>query len=462
MNTPVERILAALREHGHDPRKAGPGWECRCPAHDDRKPSLSIDRGDDGRALVHCHAGCSVEAVCGALGLTLADLFADSPGNRNGHAPNRIGASVYGNGSGTIAKANSVDVDTPSKPKDVFPTARDAVAALEATRGPRSKTWTYTNAAGGPVGFVVRWDGPNGKKDVRPVSPCADGSGWIIGGMPTPRPLYGLPALLATKPGDRVYVCEGEKAADAARTVGLVATTSPHGCQSARMADWTPVAGRDVVILPDRDDAGEKYADDVARLATAAGAKSVRVVRLVELWAGMPKGGDMADLVEHRGGDVDPIRADVEALANTIELEAVARPAPIIAPFEPFPVDVLPEPIRGLVIDVAKAVGCDTSYVALPLLAGLASAISNSSVIELKRGWTEPSILWTAIVGESGTAKSPALDLAMRPIRDSACVDEASIAAGVTLDINMLNKANLARIPVWEPPTIAIAEGGAQ
>ena len=123
--------------------------------------------------------------------------------------------------------------------------------------------------------------------------------------------------------GSRVFIVEGEKAADVAREVGLVATTSPHGSKSAGKADWSPVAGRDVVILPDHDDPGERYAADVVKLATAAGAKSVRVVRLVELWAGMPEGGDMADLVEHRGGDIDPIRAEVEALTDKTEADTV-------------------------------------------------------------------------------------------------------------------------------------------
>jgi hypothetical protein len=217
--------------------------------------------------------------------------------------------------------------------------------------------------------------------------------------------------------GSRVFIVEGEKAADAARAVGLLATTSPQGSKSAGKADWSPLSGRDVVILPDHDDAGERYADDVARLATAAGAKSVRIVRLVELWAGMPEGGDMADLVEHRGGDVDTIRAEVEALTDKTEPEAVTPEAPAVRAFTPFPADVLSEPIRGFVTEAAKAIGCDPSYVALPLLSGLASAIGNTHRIALKRGWTEPAIVWTAIVGESGTMKTPAFKLAMKAIR---------------------------------------------
>jgi hypothetical protein len=415
MSDPVQRILTALREHGHESKRSGAGWCCRCPAHDDRNPSLSISAGDDGRALVNCHAGCKPAAITAAVGLTVRDLFPDDPSRRNGHAP-RTRPSV------TVTK-------TPRKPArsagigdgdaKTFPTADDALAALERRHGPRSMTWTYPDAGGDPVGLVVRWNTPTGK-DVRPVSRRADGSGWCIGGMPTPRPLYGLPDLLATPAGSRVWVCEGEKAADAARAVGLVATTSPHGSKSAGKADWSPVAGRDVVILPDHDDAGERYADDVERLAMEAGAKSVRVVRLLELWAEMPKGGDMADFVDHRGGDAEATRADVEALADRSTPDTVTPDAPVggaVPAFKPFPVSVLPEPVRSLVADAAKAIGCDPSYIALPLLSALASAIGNTHRIELKRGWTEPAIIWTAMVGDSGTMKTPAFKLAMKAIR---------------------------------------------
>ncbi len=434
MSEPVQRILTALREHGHEPKRAGAGWCCRCPAHDDRNPSLSIHAGDDGRALVNCHAGCAVDAVCGAIGLRPADLFTPDPSRlgRNGHAPPHSRPRRRGDGDGTTRKpahgGDSVAVASDATPHAggrTFPTARDAVAELERRHGPRSTTWTYHNAAGDPVGLVVRWNTPAGK-DVRPVSRKvggADGSGWCIGGMPTPRPLYALPALLATQPGDRVYVTEGEKAADAARACGLVATTSPHGSKSASKADWSPLSGREVVILPDHDEAGERYAADVARLATAAGARWVRVVRLVELWAGMPEGGDMADLAERTGGDADALAAlgrAVNALADAATPETPtpnAAGAEAVPAYAVFPVDVLPDPIRGFVAEAAKAIGCDPSYIALPMLSGLASAIGNTHRIALKRRWPEPAIVWTAVVGESGTMKTPAFKLAMKAIR---------------------------------------------
>ena len=58
------------------------GWTARCPAHDDKSPSLSISKGADGRTLLKCHAGCSADSICSALGITLKDLFSN---NVTGH-----------------------------------------------------------------------------------------------------------------------------------------------------------------------------------------------------------------------------------------------------------------------------------------------------------------------------------------------------------------------------------------
>lgn len=50
-------------------------WQACCPAHNDKSPSLSIREISDGRVLVHCFGGCSVEEVLSAVGLTFADLY---------------------------------------------------------------------------------------------------------------------------------------------------------------------------------------------------------------------------------------------------------------------------------------------------------------------------------------------------------------------------------------------------
>lgn len=56
-------------------KKAGRGWIARCPAHEDRRASLSVAEGDDARVLLHCFAGCTAADVVAAAGLELADLY---------------------------------------------------------------------------------------------------------------------------------------------------------------------------------------------------------------------------------------------------------------------------------------------------------------------------------------------------------------------------------------------------
>jgi hypothetical protein len=57
------------------------GWIARCPAHQDRSPSLSISEGRDGRVLLKCFAGCTLEAICAVLKIRVSELFA-SPGEK--------------------------------------------------------------------------------------------------------------------------------------------------------------------------------------------------------------------------------------------------------------------------------------------------------------------------------------------------------------------------------------------
>jgi len=72
--------VAALLDRLDGLRQTGPDrWIARCPAHDDRSPSLSVRILDDGRILLHDFGGCEVESVVGALGMSVSDLFPDKP-----------------------------------------------------------------------------------------------------------------------------------------------------------------------------------------------------------------------------------------------------------------------------------------------------------------------------------------------------------------------------------------------
>ncbi len=157
---------------------------------------------------------------------------------------------------------------------------------------------------------------------------------------------------------------------------------------------------------------------------------------------GLPEKGDIVDWIGAHANAAEPekLKKEIEALAM-----AVVACQPEFADdlgFRPFPVEVLPEPMRGFVAAGARAIGCDPSYLALPLLTAMAAAIGNTRRLELKRGWSAPPIIWSAIVGESGTSKTPAFKLVLTPIRE-----RQAKALQRHVDANPQHEADLAR---WE------------
>ncbi len=71
-DTPIDAVLHRLEKVK---RTAPDRWIALCPAHDDRRPSLSIREADDHRVLLKCWSGCGAAEIVSALGLSLADLF---------------------------------------------------------------------------------------------------------------------------------------------------------------------------------------------------------------------------------------------------------------------------------------------------------------------------------------------------------------------------------------------------
>jgi len=201
--------------------------------------------------------------------------------------------------SGAPATANAKKRDA----SFVMPAPADAPASPTAhpALGPPNQSWPYKDAAGSVIGYVLRFDGADGK-EFRPLTLWRDSvSGrleWRWESWPTPRPLYGLKEL-AERPSADVVVCEGEKATDAARRLlpDFVVITSPNGSKSADKADWSPLRGRNVVIWADADSPGYVYAQVVTKCATNAGAKSVAITSPL---SGVDEGWDAADALEER------------------------------------------------------------------------------------------------------------------------------------------------------------------
>jgi 5S rRNA maturation endonuclease (ribonuclease M5) len=253
-----EEIIAHLDQRDLAPRPSGPGrWQARCPAHDDRTPSLAVSQGSDDRTLLHCHAGCSVEDILAALTLTATDLFA-----------------ANGNGNGQPGEE-----------------------------------YIYVNAVGTPVMKAVRKPG----KKFAQAQPDGTG-GWIWNVKGVERVLYRLPKVLAAvEVGATIYVCEGEKDVHALERAGVTATTNPGGAGKWREEYSRTLAGANVVVIADRDEPGMKHARDVATSLTEQKC-TVRIVR-----AGEAMGKDAHDHLA-AGGSVEdfvPITEDPPASGPT-------------------------------------------------------------------------------------------------------------------------------------------------
>ncbi|MFV0920285.1 phage/plasmid primase, P4 family [Ralstonia nicotianae] len=137
--------------------------------------------------------------------------------------------------------------------------------------GPETAKWDYLDAAGRLIGVVYRYDPPGRGKEFRP---------WDAKRRkmtpPEPRPLYNQPGLATAT---QVVLVEGEKCAQALIDAGIVATTAMHGANApVEKTDWSPLAGKAVLIWPDRDKPGWEYAANAAQAILSAGAKTCHIL----------------------------------------------------------------------------------------------------------------------------------------------------------------------------------------
>lgn len=182
--------------------------------------------------------------------------------------------------------------------------------------GTPSRTWCYKDEHGRVLGYILRFDGSAGKKEIRPLTYHVDGEGrggWEMKAFPDPRPLYNL-NLLAVNGDAGVVLVEGEKSADAVATLfpDRVAMTASGGANAVGKTELTPLAGRNVLIWADADEPGHRYAEElVAKLLLLSPPATVKVMKPITQYAvrdadGSPKllagftvtqGWDAADAV---------------------------------------------------------------------------------------------------------------------------------------------------------------------
>lgn len=213
-----DRVTEALERAGSRTTGAGRQRSYTCPSHDDSRPSLSVTDGE-GRVLIWCHSpSCDTDSVLASLGLARADLF-DHGRDRQAQARRVVAEYRYFTEAGDLA---------------------------------------FVKVRFEPKSFSVKR--PDGR------------GGWHWGLAPdTPRVLYRLPELLAAKPTEAVWCVEGEKDANALARTGQIATCNFDGASGSGehpkwRAEYSPyLAGRDVLIVADRDQDGRAHAEYVAR-----------------------------------------------------------------------------------------------------------------------------------------------------------------------------------------------------
>lgn len=181
---------------------------------------------------------------------------------------------------------------------------------------------TYCDRNGSPLYWVARLRSASGEKQIRPFHFGEEGRYVVSRPKVLPLPLYGQELLSDT--ADVVFVVEGEQKADLLVKLGGCAVTS-GAATTARNADWSPVREREVVIWPDNDEPGLRYAADVYRKLSAQGCQ-ISVIDAEAL--GVPTAGDVVDwLQEHPGATL----ADVIALPRR-DPNSLLKPTPTREP----------------------------------------------------------------------------------------------------------------------------------
>ncbi|WP_297834631.1 phage/plasmid primase, P4 family [Thermomonas sp.] len=215
-----------------------------------------------------------------------AGLWTDRATGDGGDVFHLIGAHFGVDVHGDFARVLDLAEDLVGR----APTAPARKAAKETPvddLGPATAKWDYLDAQGQLIAVVYRYDPPGRKKEFRPWDARRRRKA-----PPEPRPLYNQPGI---QDAAQVVLVEGEKCAQALIEIGIVATTAMHGANApVDKTDWSPLAGKAVLIWPDRDKPGWEYAVQAAQAILSAGAKTCHILYPPEEAA---EGWDAADAV---------------------------------------------------------------------------------------------------------------------------------------------------------------------
>jgi hypothetical protein len=122
-----------------------------------------------------------------------------------------------------------------------------------------------------------------------------------------------------------------------------------------------------------------------------------------------------------------------------------------------FPLDTLPEKCRDWVERAAHGAGATVAHVAVPMLGIIASLIGTTRRVMAVRSWTEPMTLWTAIVGFSGTSKTPGINATKRALAQVEHNLMPEIAEQQRIHESRVEAARVARA-LWKKEIEKLAE----
>lgn len=255
-------------------------WKARCPAHDDKKESLSVSTGRNGSIILNCHAGCRTADILDRMGLKYADLYPDTDSPTVTYKPRTA----------------------PSKDSKQGFNFNDVVAVYTYTNGTRKLRDRNKN---------FFWQHLEGKE-------------WKAKRGNAPHVLY-----KAGKPQDTIFIVEGEKDADTMGKLGFYALSPENGAggQSKWLDTYNAdVAGKTVLIIPDNDSVGQAFADAISNSIKDI-TKAVRVLDLKTVWADIKEHQDITDMVDCLGADeaIKRIRILAQTKARRKSLASILK-----------------------------------------------------------------------------------------------------------------------------------------
>jgi hypothetical protein len=281
-------------------RKAGAAWMARCPAHQDREPSLSIAQGDSGKVLVRCHAGCEQHRVIAALRARGIWTYADRRGSKTIGSPSgttnqpdrysetrtQAALRIWG----ATVPASGTLVETYLAARNIGIPAPAALRFHAAIKHPSGQQWPAMVALvtrgtdGAPLAihrtFLGRDGGGKAPIDPQKMSlgPCRSG------------------AVRLANPGEVLMIGEGIETSLAAMLATghpVWAALSTSGLRALNLPDDV----RNVIVLADGDDAGEAAARHCAWRWKHEG-RCVRIAR-------PPHGLDFNDMLMGRAPSIE-------------------------------------------------------------------------------------------------------------------------------------------------------------